>query len=103
MMVKITITNDGEKTLLHAEGTNCCKRQVLMAAEDAYLSLLDDILKKGMTSAEQEECAREFGEMMEKRLLQVMRKEKCKVYTTTGKEASFLQELMKRQGEVQNG
>ena len=56
-----------------------------------------------MTDKEKIECAADFGKLMELELLDVMEGRSCKVHTQTfkGKDAAFMAELMKRQGEVQ--
>ena len=63
-----------------------------------------NLLKKGLTEKERAECAAAFGKMMELELLDAMEGRSCKVHTmeALGKEAAFMAEMMKRQGEVQD-
>ena len=73
------------------------------AMQKAYLAFVMNLLKKGLTEKERAECAADFGKMMELELLDAMEGKSCKVHTQTfkGKEAAFMAEMMKRQGEVQ--
>lgn len=53
------------------------------------------------SKAEREEAAKEFGEMMQDRLLAMVRGKGKRYMVSSEKEMSFMTELMRRQGEVQ--
>lgn len=71
------------------------------ALEDAYLSTVAQLMRKDLSKAEQEEAAKEFGEMMQDRLLAMVRGKSKRYMVSSEKEMSFMTELMRRQGEVQ--
>lgn len=58
-------------------------------------------MRKDLSKAEQEEAAKEFGEMMQDRLLAMVRGKSKRYMVSSEKEMSFMTELMRRQGEVQ--
>ena len=69
----------------------------------SYHSRLDKARAKeeAQKKAEQEEAAKEFGEMMQDRLLAMVRGKGKRYMVSSEKEMSFMTELMRRQGEVQ--
>lgn len=101
--IEIVIRSDGKKVLMQCHGKDTSKEKALDAVQKAYLAFVVNLLKKGMTDKEKIECAADFGKMMAEELLDVMEGRNCKVHTTEarGKDAAFLHELMKQQGEVQ--
>lgn len=104
--IEIVIKSDGKKVLMQCHGKDISKEKALNAMQKAYLAFVMNLLKKGLTEKERAECAADFGKMIELELLElldVMEGRSCKVHTTEalGKDAAFLHELMKRQGEVQ--
>lgn len=99
-MFTITIKNDGNGTIMHTKGENCNRLDIVEAAEDTFISLLMGMLRKNLTSKEQEETAKKVGMEVEERLLNALRGDR-KIQSVFGKDAAFLHELMKRQGEVQ--
>lgn len=101
--IEIVIKSDGKKVLMQCHGKDTSKEKALDAMQKAYLAFVMNLLKKGLTEKERTECAAAFGKMMELELLDVMEGRSCKVHTQTfkGKEAAFMAEMMKRQGEVQ--
>ena len=101
--IEIVIRSDGKKVLMQCHGKNTSKEKAMDAMQKVYLTFVVNLLKKGMTDKEKIECAAYFGKMMAEELLDVMEGRNCKVHTTEvrGKDAAFLHELMKRQGEVQ--
>lgn len=101
--IEIVIKSDGKKVLMQCNGKNTSQEKAMDAMQKGYLAFVVRLLKKGMTDKEKIECAADFGKMMAEELLDVMEGRSCKVYTTEalGKDAAFLHELMKRQGEVQ--
>lgn len=101
--IEIVIRSDGKKVLMQCHGKNTSQEKAMDAMQKVYLAFVVRLLKKGMTDKEKIECAADFGKMMAEELLDVMEGRSCKVHTTEalGKDAAFLHELMKRQGEVQ--
>ncbi len=102
--IEIVIRSDGKKVLMQCHGKNTSQEKTMDAMQKAYLAFVVRLLKKGLTDKEKIECAADFGKMMAEELLDVMEGRSCKVHATEalGKDAAFLHELMKRQGEVQN-
>lgn len=101
--IEIVIKSDGKKVLMQCHGKNTTAEKALDVMQKAHLAYVVRLLKKDMTDKEKIECAADFGKMMAEELLDVMEGRSCKVHTTEalGKDAAFLHELMKRQGEVQ--
>lgn len=101
--IEIVIKSDGKKVLMQCHGKDTSQEKAMDAMQKAYLAFVVRLLKKGLTDKEKIECAADFGKMMAEELLDVMEGRSCKVHTTEvrGKNAAFLHELMKRQGEVQ--
>ena len=101
--IEIVIKSDGKRVVMQCHGKNTTRGEALDAVQKAYLTFVVNLLRKGMTDKEKTECAADFGKMMELELLDVMEGRSCEVHTTEaiGKDAAFLHELMKRQGEVQ--
>ena len=101
--IEIVIRSDGKKVLMQCHGKDTSKEKALDAMQKAYLALVVSLLKKELPYDEKIECAAAFGMMMAEELLDVMEGRSCEVHTTEalGKDAAFLHELMKRQGEVQ--
>lgn len=101
--IEIVIKSDGKRVVMQCHGKGTSKEKVMDAMQKAYLALVVSLLKKELTDKEKIECAADFGEMMAEELLDVMEGKSCKVHTQTfkGKDAAFMAELMKRQGEVQ--
>ena len=77
------------------------KGKALDALEDAYLSTVAQLMRKDLSKAEQEEAAKEFGEMMQDRLLAMVRGKGKRYMVSSEKEMSFMTELMRRQEEEQ--
>lgn len=102
--IEIVIKSDGKKVLMQCHGKNTSKEKALDSVQKAYLAFVVNLLKKGLTDKEKTECADVFGKMMKEELLDMMEGRSGKVHTTEvrGKDAAFLHELMKRQGEVQD-
>ena len=72
-MFTITIKNDGNGTIMHTKGENCNRLDIVEAAEDTFISLLMGMLRKNLTSKEQEETAKKVGMEVEERLLNALR------------------------------
>ena len=92
--INISVIDDGP-VVMRCQGQNTSKGKALDALEDAYL------MRKDLSKAEQEEAAKEFGEMMQDRLLAMVRGKGKRYMVSSEKEMSFMTELMRRQGEVQ--
>lgn len=82
--IEIVIKSDGKKVMMQCHGKGTSKEKTMYAMQEAYLALVVSLLKK--------------------ELLDVMEGRSCEVHTQTfkGKDAAFMAELMKRQGEVQD-
>lgn len=102
--IEIVIKSDGKEVEMQCNGKGTSKEKAMDAMQKAYLVLVVSLLKKELTHDEKIEGAAVFGMMMAEELLDVMEGKSCKVHTQTfkGKEAAFMAELMKRQGEVQD-
>ena len=98
--INISVIDDGP-VVMRCQGQNTSKGKALDALEDAYLSTAAQLMRKGLSKAEQEEAAKEFGEMMQDRLLAMVRGKGKRYMVSSEKEMSFMTELMRRQGEVQ--
>lgn len=59
-------------------------------------------VKKDIPDSDKAECAKAFGEMMGQMLLGMLQGKTITQRKFEGREAAFISELMKRQGEVQN-
>lgn len=92
---------DDGPVVMRCQGQNTSKGKALDALEDAYLSTVAQLMRKDLSKAEQEEAAKEFGEMMQDRLLAMVRGKSKRYMVSSEKEMSFMTELMRRQGEVQ--
>ena len=101
--IEIVIKSNGKRVVMQCHGKGTSKDKALDTMQKVYLDFVVRLLKKGLTDKEKIECAADFGEMIAEELLDVMEGRSCKVHTTEalGKDAAFLHELMKRQGEVQ--
>lgn len=98
--INISVIDDGP-VVMRCQGQNASKGKALDALEDAYLSTVAQLMRKDLSKAEQEEAAKEFGEMMQDRLLAMVRGKSKRYMVSSEKEMSFMTELMRRQGEVQ--
>lgn len=96
--INISVIDDGP-VVTRCQGQNTSKGKALDALEDAYLSTVVQLMRKGLSKAE--EAAKEFGEMMQDRLLAMVRGKGKRYMVSSEKEMSFMTELMRRQGEVQ--
>ena len=99
--IEIVIKSDSKKVMMQYHGKKTSEEEALYVVQKAYLALVISLLKESMTEEERKECAAEFGTMMAEELLDMMEGRGCAVCTQTfkGKEAAFMAELMKRQGE----
>lgn len=97
--INISVIDDGP-VVMRCQGQNTSKGKALDALEDAYLSTVAQLMRKDLSKAEQEEAAKEFGEMMQDRLLAMVRGKGKRYMVSSEKEMSFMTELMRRQGEV---
>ena len=98
--INISVIDDGP-VVMRCQGQNTSKGKALDALEDAYLSTVAQLMRKDLSKAEQEEAAKEFGEMMQDRLMAMVRGKGKRYMVSSEKEMSFMTELMRRQGEVQ--
>lgn len=98
--INISVIDDGP-VLMRCEGQNTSRGKAMDALEDAYVSTVASMMRKDLSKAEQEEAAKEFGEMMRDLLLGMMRGKGKKFVVQNKKEMDFMMELLRRQGEVQ--
>lgn len=98
--INISVIDDGP-VVMRCQGQNTSKGKAPDALEDAYLGTVAQLMRKDLSKAEQEEAAKEFGEMMQDRLLAMVRGKGKRYMVSSEKEMSFMTELMRRQGEVQ--
>lgn len=70
--INISVIDDGP-VVMRCQGQNTSKGKALGALEDAYLSTVAQLMRKDLSKAEQEEASKEFGEMMQDRLLAMVR------------------------------
>lgn len=64
--IKISVIDDGP-VLMRCEGQNTSRGKAMDALEDAYVSTVVELMRKDLSKADQEEAAKEFGEMMRDR------------------------------------
>lgn len=101
--IKITITRkDNGVFWTEVEAEHCKKKDITFTALLGAMSLVVDDVKKDIPDSDKAECAKEFGETMGQMLLDMLRKKTVTQRRYENKEAAFLSELMKRQGEAQN-
>lgn len=101
--IKITITRkDHGVFCTEVEAEHCKKEDITFTALLGTMNLLVDDMDGNIPEKEKEECAKALGETMGKMLLYMLRKKNVTQRRYENKEAAFLSELMKRQGEVQN-
>lgn len=101
--IKITITRkDNGAFWTEAEAEHCKKKDITFTALLGAMSLVLDDLDGNIPEKDKEACAKEFGEMMGQMLLGMMQGKTVTQRKFEGREAAFISELMKRQGEVQN-
>lgn len=97
--INISVIDDGP-VVMRCQGQNASKGKALDALEDAYLSTVAQLMRKDLSKAEQEEAAKEFGEMMQDRLLAMVRGKSKRYMVSSEKEMSFMTELMRRLRKV---
>ena len=94
--INISVIDDGP-VVMRCQGQNTSKGKALDALEDAYLSTVAQLMRKDLSKAEQEEAAKEFGEMMQDRLLAMVRGKGKRYMVSSEKELSFMTAVMRRQ------
>lgn len=101
--IKITITRkDNGVFWTEVEGDHCKKKDITFTALMGAMSLVVNDVKKDIPDSDKAECAKVFGETMRKMLLGMLQGKAITQRKFEGREAAFISELMKRQGEVQN-
>lgn len=101
--IEITITRkDNGVFWTEVEAEHCKKEDITSTALMGAISLLLDDLDGNIPEKDKEARAKAFGSSMGQVLLEMLRKKKVTQRRYENKEAAFLSELMKRQGEVQN-
>lgn len=101
--IKITITRkDNGVFWTEVEAEHCKKKEITFTALLGAMSLLLDNLDGNIPEKDKEARAKAFGETMGEILLDMLREKNVTQRRYENKEAAFLSELMKRQGEAQN-
>lgn len=101
--IKITITRkDNGAFWTEVEAEHCKKKDIAFTALLGAMSLLLDDLDGNIPEKDKEARAKAFGEMMGQMLLGMLQGKTITQRKFEGREAAFISELMKRQGEVQN-
>ena len=94
--------NEGGKLRTEVKAHGCETEDILTAAQMGFISLVMNAVD-GVPEHLHKQMAKEFGEMMESQLLEMLQNAKVRRTDFAGKEEAFLRELLKRQGEVQEG
>lgn len=101
--IEIIIRKNEDGTFwTEVNATHCKRKDITFAGLLGAMSLVVNDVKKDIPDSDKAECAKEFGETMGKMLLDMLRKKNVTQRRYENKEAAFLSELMKRQGEAQN-
>lgn len=101
--IKITITRkDNGVFWTEVEAEHCKKKDITFAGLLGAMSLVVNDVKKDIPDSDKAECAKAFGEMMGQMLLGMLQGKTITQRKFEGREAAFISELMKRQGEAQN-
>lgn len=100
--IEITIkTVPGGRVLTNVNGKKCSEKDVLEVLTASFCATVADCMKKVPQRMRRQRC-KEFGQMMENMLLAMMNGGARVAQRFEGRDAEFIEELMKRQGEVQD-
>ena len=101
--IEIIIRKNEDGTFWTEVNAKHCKRKdITFAGLLGAMSLVVNDVKKVIPDSDKAECAKEFGEMMGQMLLGMLQGKTITQRKFEGREAAFIRELMRRQGEVQN-
>ena len=82
--INISVIDDGP-VVMRCQGQNTSKGKALDALEDAYLSTVAQLMRKDLSKAEQEEAAKEFGEMIQYLLMAMVREKANGIWSAAKK------------------
>lgn len=100
--IEITVrTVPGGKVLTNIKGKECSEEDALMAMTAGFCGMAASILRD-VPQRLRGQCCAEFGKMMENALLAMMDGGARAAQRFEGRDAEFINELMTRQGEVQD-
>lgn len=97
--IEITVrTVPGGKVLTNVKGKECSEKDVLEVMTAGFCGMVANCMRKVTQRMRGQYCA-EFGKMMEDTLLAMMNGGARVAQRFEGRDAEFINELMKRQGE----
>lgn len=100
--IEITVrTVPGGKVLTNVKGKECSEKDVLEVLTAGFCGMVASGLRD-VPQRLRGQCCAEFGKMMENALLAMMNGGARAAQRFEGRDAEFIKELMKRQGEVQD-
>ena len=97
--IEITVrTVPGGKVLTNVKGKECSEKDVLEVMTAGFCAMAENCMRKVPQRMRRQRC-KEFGQMMENALLAMMNGGTRAAQRFEGRDAEFINELMKRQGE----
>lgn len=100
--IEITVrTVPGGKVLTNVKGKECSEEDVLMVMQAGFCGMAAECMRE-VPERLRGQCCAEFGKMMENALLAMMNGGARAAQRFEGRDAEFINELMTRQGEVQD-
>lgn len=100
--IEITVrTVPGGKVLTNVEGKKCSEKDVLEVMTAGFCAMAANCMREVPQRMRRQRC-KEFGQMMENALLAMMNGGARAAQRVEGRDAEFINELMTRQGEVQD-
>ena len=100
--IEITVrTVPGGKVMTNVEGKKCSEKDVLEVMTAGFCAMAENCMRKVPQRMRRQRC-KEFGQMMENALLNLLNDRAKVPQRFEGKEAAFMTELLTRQGEVQD-
>ena len=101
--IEIIIRKNEDGTFwTEVNATHCKRKDITFSGLLGAMSLVVNDVKKDIPDSDKAECAKAFGEMMGQMLLGMLQGKTITQRKFEGREAAFISELMKRQGEAQN-
>lgn len=100
--IEITIkTVPGGKVLTNVKGKECSEEDVMLVMQAGFCGMAANCMRKVPQRLRGQRC-KEFGQMMENALLAMMNGGARVAQRFEGRDAEFINELLTRQGEVQD-
>lgn len=100
--IEITIkTVPGGRVLTNVNGKKCSEKDVLEVLTASFCAMAANCMREVPQRMRRQRC-KEFGQMMENALLAMMNGGARAAQRFEGRDAEFINELMTRQGEVQD-